>query len=79
MEVLIQNPYSKLYQGEAISVSVVTPFGAAEILENHAKFSAIVFGNVKIKERDGVYKEIDLEGKMGILHTDGKNILILIP
>lgn len=79
MKVLVQNPYSKIYYGDVDSLYVTTVVGDAEILEEHAKFSSIVVGKIKLKEKGGKIKEIDLEGRQGILHTDGKEIFILIP
>ncbi|MCS7213362.1 MAG: hypothetical protein NZ927_03980 [Candidatus Calescibacterium sp.] len=79
MKLLVQNPYSKIYYGDVDSVYVTTTVGDAEILEEHAKLSSIVVGKIKLKEKGGTLKEIDLQGRQGILHTDGKEIFILIP
>lgn len=79
MVVLIQDPNAKIYQGEVTSIYVTTPLGDTEILEGHALFSSIVSGKVKLKEKNGKQVEIDLGGRRGILYTDGKRALILIP
>lgn len=77
MKVLIQNPFSKIYQDDADSVYVTTVSGDTEILPGHAYFSSIITGKVMVKANGVVKAELDLGEKKGILHTDGKKVIIL--
>lgn len=78
MKILIQNPFSKLYQGEGDSVYVTTISGDAEILPGHSLFSSIITGKVRVKDGKVLKFELDLGDKKGILHTDGKEVVILV-
>jgi F-type H+-transporting ATPase subunit epsilon len=63
MKVEIISPSSKLYDGEATSVTVPSQMGPFTLLEHHAAIVAILeAGKVSLTEKSGEQKEFAIKG-----------------
>jgi len=76
LHVLIQNPESTLFQGNALAISSVNTNGPFDILPLHANFICMIQDSVTIYETQKKIRKIPLE--RGILKVFENNVTIFL-
>ena len=79
MKVEIISPSSKLFEGEATSVTVPSQMGPFTLLEHHAAIVAILeAGKVSLTDKNGVQKEFTIKGGFTENHDNHLTICVEI-
>lgn len=76
LHVIVQNPESTLFQGNAVAISSVNESGPFDILPLHANFICMIKDSVTIYETQKKTRKIPLE--KGILKVFENNVAIFL-
>lgn len=77
LELVIVDPNSKIYEGQAVRVFVPTPDGEIALLPQHTPlYAEIIKGEIKIEEKDNKSQKFEVDG--GIARIKQNSIKILV-